>query len=396
MLKKLFLITVMMCMSMMSYALPESHGQWVLLLSNPSADSRYNTSSYTDELKQQGVNIMTPELGEHADTLTLEQKVMKLMTEATKTTRMPIQILAFGEELATACLTSELYPQYVDRIISVGGEQPADAHLHCPLKVVPGEEKFKKTWPEVKQFLSADLKDILKPLPASAKRVLFDLSHSQCTDTFKGYETYPYLIPAYTRMMHELGVELVVNQDQELSPELLKDIDLVLMTSPLSNKLQKNLTAVERKALTNQVGGGKSLIFFIDDFHRCDNNAYGANEVTAPFGVYFEKDVRVPFNVGAVSIQNKIFSRRLEIPFSGATLMTGGVPVSLSMQGGYVHASVVELENGGKLYAGSDTMVGLLLGFADGERLKMNMMDTRWWGKDSYQYMQELAQWMLK
>lgn len=396
MLKKFILFAVIACTCLTGYALPESQGQWILLLSNPSADSQYNTASYTEELKQLGINIMTPNLGERSDTLTAEQKVLKLMTEATRQTRMPIQVLSFGNELSTACLASKLYPQFVDRIMAVGGEQPADAELHCPLKVVSGEDKFKKTWPEVKEFLSAELKDLLEPLPTSAKRVLFDLSHSQCTDTYKGYETYPYLIPAYTRMLHELGVELVVNQDQELTPELLKDIDLVLMTSPLSNKLQKNLTAVERRALTCQVGGGKSLIFFIDDFHRCDNNAYGANEVTAPFGVFFEKDVPVPGNAGAVSIQNKIFSRRLEIPFSGATLMTGGTPVSLSMQGGYVHASVVELENGGKLYAGSDTMVGLLLGFADGERLKMNMMDTRWWGKDSYQYMQELAQWMLK
>lgn len=396
MLKKFILFTVIACMNLTGYALPESQGQWVLLLSNPSTDYRYNTASFTEELKQLGVNIMTPDLGERSDTLTTEQKVLRLMTEATKQTRMPIQVLSFGEELTTACLASKLYPQFVDRIMAVGGEQPTDAEVHCPLKVVSGEEKFKKVWPEVKQFLNAELKELLEPLPATAKRVLFDLSHSQCTDTFKGYETYPYLIPAYTRMLHELGLELVVNQDQELTPELFQNIDLVLMTSPLSNKLQKNLTAVERRALTNQVGSGKSLIFFIDDFHRCDNNAYGANEVTAPFGVFFEKDVRVPGNVGAVSIQNKIFSRRLEIPFSGATLMTGGIPVSLSMQGGYVHASVVELENGGKLYAGSDTMVGLLLGFADGERLTMNMMDTRWWGKESYQYMKELVQWMLE
>lgn len=55
----------------------------------------------------------------------------------------------------------------------------------------------------------------------------------------------------------------------------------------------------------------------------------------------------------------------------------------------------LDLDNGGKFYAGGDTMVGLLLGFPDGERLVMNKMDTRWWGKDSRAYMSDLLAWAL-
>lgn len=40
-------------------------------------------------------------------------------------------------------------------------------------------------------------------------------------------------------------------------------------------------------------------------------------------------------------------------------------------------------------------MVGLLLGYFDGQRKTMEMMETRWWGKDSYQYMSELIRWAL-
>lgn len=396
MLKRIFL-SIMACLSISAYAqLPHSEGQWVLLLSNSSASNLYHESDYSDALKRQGVNILTVDIGERPDTLSIEQKVMKNMTEATRHTRMPIQILSFGEEFSVAAMASQLYPQFVDRILAIGDNTTEYINLHCPLKRIPGTENFKKSWSEVEQFLNADLKSLQRESSAKQKKVLFDLSHGQCTDVFKGYETYPFLIPAYQRMCHELGAELVVNESQEITPELLEGIDVILMTSPLSNKLQKNLTATERQTLTNYVGKGKSLIFFIDDFHRCDNNAYGANDVSAAFGIFFEKDVPVPGNAGAVSIENKIFSQRWEIPFSGATLMKGGTPVSLSMENGYVHASVVELENGGKFYAGSDTMVGLLLGFADGNRLTMNRMDTRWWGKDSYQYMKELLQWMCK
>ncbi len=75
--------------------------------------------------------------------------------------------------------------------------------------------------------------------------------------------------------------------------------------------------------------------------------------------------------------------------------MSGGTPVSVCMEDGHLHGTVVTLEGGGKIYVGGDTMVGLLLGYADGDRKSMNMMATRWWGKDSYQYMKELLFWAL-
>ena len=75
--------------------------------------------------------------------------------------------------------------------------------------------------------------------------------------------------------------------------------------------------------------------------------------------------------------------------------MRGGEPVSVCMEGGSLHGTVVELANGGKLYVGGDTMVGLLLGYADGKRLNFDKMATRWWGKDSWNYMKELLNWAL-
>ena len=41
-------------------------------------------------------------------------------------------------------------------------------------------------------------------------------------------------------------------------------------------------------------------------------------------------------------------------------------------------------------------MVGLLLGYPDGERKSFNRMETRWWGKDSRAYMTDLLEWALK
>lgn len=228
------------------------------------------------------------------------------------------------------------------------------------------------------------------------KRIMFDLSHSQCTDVYEGHETYPLVVPAYTEMAQQLGAELVVNNDAEITLQLLKKIDVLVMLSPLSNKLQKDLTEVEKQALVNYVNKGGSLIFFVDDNHRVDLDRYGANDVTRPFGIEFGKDVPLPGNVGAVSFKSEIFKERYEIPYSGACVMTGGTPVSVCMEDGWLHGTYVKTKKGGKLFVGGDTMVGLLLGYPDGVRKVTNRMETRWWGKDSRAYITDLLAWALK
>jgi hypothetical protein len=228
------------------------------------------------------------------------------------------------------------------------------------------------------------------------KTIMFDLSHSQCRGIEPGFETYPKVLPAYQEMAQELGATLIVNEDSEITPQLLKKVDVLVMLSPLSNKLQKDLTEVEKKALVNYVKKGGSLLFFVDDNHRVDLARYGANDVTRAFGIEFGEDVPLPGNVGAVSFKNEIFKERYEIPYSGACVMTGGTPVSVCMEGGWLHGSYVTLKNGGKFYAGGDTMVGLLLGYEDGVRKVTNGMETHWWGKDSRAYMTDLLEWALK
>ena len=227
------------------------------------------------------------------------------------------------------------------------------------------------------------------------KKIMFDLAHSQCTDVYKGHETYPLVVPAYTEMAQQLNAELVVNEEAEITPQLLKGIDVLVMLSPLSNKLQKDLTEVEKKTLVDFVKKGGSLIFFVDDNHRVDLSRYGANDVTRAFGIEFGEDVALPGNVGAVSFKNEIFKERSEIPSSGACVMTGGIPASVCMEDGWMHSSYVKLDNGGKFFAGGDTMVGLLLGYEDGVRKVRNGMETRWWGKDSRAFMTDLLEWAL-
>ena len=330
------------------------------------------------------------------DSLSLEQKASALMFISTRTSRNPLSIIGIGEGAAIALEAASLYPQDVDRVVILG-DKGEEKTLHCPvLELGSKNPKASKLWKSSKDFLLSPLEDLLPKVKGESKKILFDLSHAQCLDIYEGHETYPKVVPAYKRMISEMGgAELIVNEDAVIDGKLLSGVDVLIMLSPLSNKLQKNLSQTERKALVDFVKDGNSLIFFIDDAHRVDWNAYGALDVVSPFGFSFGQDVRLPGNVGAVAFPNEIFSGRHEIPYSGACVMTGGEPVSVCMEEGYLHGSIVKLPQGGKLYVGGDTMVGLLLGYFDGQRKTMEMMETRWWGKDSYQYMSELIRWAL-
>lgn len=231
---------------------------------------------------------------------------------------------------------------------------------------------------------------------AQEKRLMFDLAHGQFQHVGVDPSMYADVIPTYKEMLSRLGAEYVENRE-EITRETLRDIDVLLMLSPLSHETQKPISSIEKEAIVNFIRGGGRVILMVDEeSHRVILDTYGANDITRPFGIELGDDILdVPGNCGAVSFENEIFGGRREVPYSGARLLKGGIPASVCMEGGYLHASYVELENGGKLYVVAETMVGLLMGYPDGERNVHKKMQTRWWGKDSKLYMEELIKWSL-
>jgi hypothetical protein len=237
----------------------------------------------------------------------------------------------------------------------------------------------------------------LTPIEAQRKTVMFDLSHGQCQDTYPGHEYYTDILPGYEDLMAQVGARLVVNDSLEITKKSLKNVDALLMLSPLSNDLQKNISDAEKVAIVDFVKHGGRLIFFVDDEHRVNLKEYGANDITRVFGVELGDDIKdIPGNCGAISFENEIFSRRYEIPYSGARAMKGGIPSSVCLEGGYLHSSYVKLKNGGRIFVAADTMVGQLMGYPDGVRNVHNKMETRWWGKDSNEFMRDLLVWALE
>lgn len=231
----------------------------------------------------------------------------------------------------------------------------------------------------------------------SAPKLMFDLAHGQFQDVFVDPSFYDYVIPGYQEILDRNGIEYVPNT-AEITPESLAGIDALLMLSPLARATQVPITQQEKTAIVDYVNGGGSLIIMVDEEeYRVILDEYGANDITSQFGITLGDDITdVPGNCGAVSIENEIFSGRWEVPYSGSRKVYGGIPASLCMEGGYVHGAYAKLDNGGKIYVIGETMVGLLMGYPDGERNVHRMMETRWWGKDSRKFMEELILWAIQ
>ena len=219
-------------------------------------DGFENSESFVEYLQKDGNKVILPMV---EPDLSVEEKAVQMMTVASSISRDPITIIGSVEHADLAVKMSFFYPANVNRIILVGSEKPI-AEVHCPVTFVSPSKKALASMNKVKDEIS---KEACLPVNAS-KKLLFDLSHNQCKDVFKGYETYPYLLSAYERMLAEIGDS---------------SVDAVLMTSPLNKDLQKNLLESERKALVNYVAQGHALVFFIDDAHRVNWEAYGAQDV---------------------------------------------------------------------------------------------------------------------
>lgn len=232
---------------------------------------------------------------------------------------------------------------------------------------------------------------------ADKPKIAFDLSHGQFQDKFVDPSYYDYVLPAYREICAELGAEYGEIRG-EVTPESLKGVRALIVISPLARSTQRPFGEGEKKAVVDFIRAGGSVAMFVDEEeYRVILSEYGVNDITRPFGIELGDDIEgLPGNCGAVSFENEIFGGRREVPYSGSRKVRGGIPASVSMEGGWAHACYVKPAGGGKLFVAGETMVALLMGGPDGERNVHKKMASKWWGKDSRLYMKELLAWCLR
>ena len=236
-----------------------------------------------------------------------------------------------------------------------------------------------------------------KWIVSNKPKILIDLSHGQFQDVFVDPSYYNYVLPGYKEICKEINAEYS-EINSTITSKALEGVKTLVMISPLARSTQKPIKEEEKSAIISFIKEGGSLLIFVDEEeYRVSLKEYGANDITKKFGIEIGEDIEgIPGNCGAVSFENEIFKGRREIPYSGSRKIIGGIPASVCMEGGWLHASYVKLENGGKLFVAGETMVALLMGLPDGERNVHKKMETKWWGKDSHLYMKELLSWSIK
>jgi hypothetical protein len=183
----------------------------------------------------------------------------------------------------------------------------------------------------------------------------------------------------------------------EITPEFLKGSRLVYLRAP-----NGTFTQPEKTAIVQFVKNGGSLLLVLDEEKRQSLAKTGVNDIIAPFGMSLTGDTPQIDNVGAIAKAGEINHADRQIPYDGGRAVIGGTPFAwqLDRQGNpsQPYAAWTKVNNGGRVVVIAEGMASLFLGEPGAVRLqvdKANPANTKWWGKDSAVYMEEVLAWLL-
>ncbi len=217
---------------------------------------------------------------------------------------------------------------------------------------------------------------------AAPKKVYFDLAHGQ----------FPW-----PQRMNELAKD----GDFELEPgkgpitgEALAGSRLLYLRAP-----NKTFQDSEKQAIVSFVQAGGSLLLVLDEEERQKLAVVGANDIIAPFGLKLSGDTpRIP-NTGAIAKSGEINKSDREVPYDGGREVFGGTPFAYQLdrdgKPAQPFAAYAKSASGGRIVVMGEGMASLFLGVPDGVRLTVQAENTKWWGKDSQVYMEEVFGWLL-
>ncbi len=222
----------------------------------------------------------------------------------------------------------------------------------------------------------------------TGKRIVFDGHHIQAAP-----EMIENFAAVYKTMLPENSGAVLIRNDEPLSDEVLSDIDGLILILP-AIPFQED----EKQAIIEFLNSGGSLLLLFDEESRTPLKATGVNDFLKPFDIELTGDIPARHNCGAIAEKSEVCAEKRELPYSGGRSIKGGTVVSrVYDDGDYVHCAYVRLPSGGKIIVMSDAMAGLLLGGPDGERFSgSGPQDSRFWGKDSRVFMEEILAFLLK
>ena len=214
------------------------------------------------------------------------------------------------------------------------------------------------------------------------KTMVFDTFHGQNS---KNAQTFQGLLPAKTKATINLS-------QTSITDSVLSGTHALILFSPT-----KPFTATEKETIVKYLNQGGSMLLIFDEERRTKLEEVGVNDFVKPFGIEFTGDIPVRHNCGAIAEKSNICKTRRELPYSGGRSIAGGEVISrVYDEGNYIHCAY-KTTGKGKIILMSDGMAGLLLGRKDGERFSgSNPSDSKYWGKDSEVFMEEIFAFLAK
>ena len=221
--------------------------------------------------------------------------------------------------------------------------------------------------------------------PKSAARIYFDQAHGEA--------------PPPAPMMdigRRLGFELDLVRDSATA-ESLKGSRLVYFRAP-----NGTFTESEKAAIVAHVNSGGSVLLVLDEEKRQSLAKTGVNDILAPFGMKLSGDTPRIVNTGAIAKAGEINRADRQVPYDGGREIVGGTPFAFQLdpngRPAQPYAAYKKLDNGARIVVLAEGMASLFLGSSDGVRLHedpVNPNNTKWWGKDSQVFMEEVLAWLL-
>jgi len=221
--------------------------------------------------------------------------------------------------------------------------------------------------------------------PKPAARIYFDQAHGEASP------------PApMAEIGRRLGYTLDLARDAATT-ESLKGSQLVYFRAPSGT-----FTESEKAAIVAYVNQGGSLLLVLDEEKRQSLAKTGVNDILAPFGMRLSGDTPRIANTGAIAKAGEINRADREVPYDGGREIFGGTPFAFQLDrngnAAQPYAAYKKLDSGARIVVLAEGMASLFLGSPDGVRLHedpINPGNTKWWGKDSEAFMEEVFAWLL-
>lgn len=158
----------------------------------------------------------------------------------------------------------------------------------------------------------------------------------------------------------------------------------------------------EKAAVVAFVQKGGSLLLVLDEEQRQNLAKTGVNDILAPFGMKLSGDTPRIVNTGAIAKAGEINRADRQVPYDGGREIMGGTAFAFQLDKNgdpaQPYAAYKKVDNGGRIVVMAEGMASLFLGSPDGVRLRedtVNPNNTKWWGKDSLIFMEEVLAWLL-